>query len=534
MAGPTLQALKIYWKSLFMVLFPIALLPIFLTNNIAEMRCLYVVCLMAGFWVLEILPSGVTGLFPIIFFPIMGILDTRTTTMSYFKESNMMFIGGLIIALAIEYCNLHTRISLRAIKMIGCSYRRLHFGLVTLTMLVSMWISNTAATAMMLPIIQAVLEELEAQGLGKMYEGEVDEEGQFDESTKRPTRVTMCFYIGTAYAATIGGLGCIVGSGTNLVLKGIYETEFPKSNGVEFNKWLAANVPLMLAIMYPTWIWMQFWFMGLWRPNSEDAKAIDVGKEGEKITRQVLTDKLAEMGLFTIHEVLVGILFVMAALLWFLRRPGFMKGWPDLITNTATGDATAAMIVVLLLFIIPARYDCTREISLKLITWQYVQKKMHWSLIFLMGGGFAIADGMKASGLGKMVANELNAVTTYPKLVIMVVGCLIGAFVTQFTSNAAVANILLPIVASLARKAKIYPMFLMMPVNLSCSFAFCLPVATPPNAIVAMSCNVKTTEMIKVGLLVEVIALVMLLLIFPNLGSVIWDFNSFPDWAKKD
>jgi sodium-dependent dicarboxylate transporter 2/3/5 len=203
-------------------------------------------------------------------------------------------------------------------------------------MLVSMWISNTAATAMMIPIIEAVLAELEGQGLGRVFEKEENEdpEAENDPQMQRPTRATMCFYIGTAYAASIGGLGCIVGSGTNLALKGIYETEFKDSPGVDFNKWLAANVPLMVAIMYPTWVWMQFWFMGLGRPNSADAKAINVGKEGEEVTRRVLSEKLHEMGRLSNHEVMVGIMFVFAVMLWFLRRPGFMKGWPEYITDT--------------------------------------------------------------------------------------------------------------------------------------------------------------------------------------------------------
>ncbi|CAH1382338.1 unnamed protein product [Tenebrio molitor] len=541
-----LKALAIYWKTIFIIVYPLALLPIFLMNNTPAMRCLYVVVLMAGFWVLEVLPLAVTAMIPLALFPTMGILDTKKTSMAYFKDSNMMFVGGLIIALAIEFCNLHTRISLHAIKLIGCSYRRLNFGLVTLTMLVSMWISNTAATAMMIPIIEAVLAELEGQGLGRVFEKEENEdpEAEIDPQMQRPTRVTMCFYIGTAYAASIGGLGCIVGSGTNLALKGIYETEFKDSPGVDFNKWLAANVPLMVAIMYPTWVWMQFWFMGLGRPNSADAKAINVGKEGEEVTRRVLSDKLHEMGRLSNHEVMVGIMFVFAVMLWFLRRPGFMKGWPEYITDTTVGDACAAMIVVVLLFIFPARLDFLHVFdkdeskrptapSTGLITWRYIHQKMHWSLIFLMGGGFALADGIKNSGMGELVADQLAAIAGLPRLSVLVLSSLMAMVVTQFTSNAAVANILLPIVASVAKKAEVHPMYLMMPVCLACSFAFCLPVSTPPNAIAAAPCNMRTFEMIKVASVIEVIAIVMLIAIFPFLGSLIWDFETFPEWARN-
>ncbi|KAJ3652040.1 hypothetical protein Zmor_018041 [Zophobas morio] len=539
-----LRALGVHWKSLFIIVYPLLILPIFLVENTAAMRCVYVVVLMAGYWVFEVLPLAVTAMIPLVLFPTMGILDAKKTSLAYFKEANMMFVGGLIIALAIEFCSLHTRISLHAIKWIGCSYRRLNFGLITLTMLVSMWISNTAATAMMIPIIQAVLEELESQGVGSRWEPDPPDipPEEVDPLSRRPTSVAMCFYISTAYAASIGGLGCIVGSGTNLVLKGIYESEFPHSPGVEFNKWLAANIPLMLAIMYPSWVWMQIWFMGLCRPNSADAKAINVGAEGEEITRKVLIQKLVELGPLSPHEIMVGIMFITAAMLWFFRRPGFISGWPSLLTETQVGDSTAAMIVVLLLFMFPAKMDFRymfsedeerrpKAASSGLITWRFVNQKMHWSLIFLMGGGFALADGIKNSGMGDLTAEKLSVIVDLPPVQILIICSLLAMVVTQFTSNAAVANILLPIIANIARKAKIHPMYLMMPVCLSCSFSYCLPVSTPPNAIAAAPCNMRSWEMIKVASVMQVIAILMLIAIFPSLGTVIWDFSEYPDWA---
>jgi sodium-dependent dicarboxylate transporter 2/3/5 len=202
------------------------------------------------------------------------------------------------------------------------------------------------------------------------------------------------------------------------------------------------------------------------------------------------------------------------------------------------------MIVVVLLFIFPARLDFLHVFdkdeskrptapSTGLITWRYIHQKMHWSLIFLMGGGFALADGIKNSGMGELVADQLAAIAGLPRLSVLVLSSLMAMVVTQFTSNAAVANILLPIVASVAKKAEVHPMYLMMPVCLACSFAFCLPVSTPPNAIAAAPCNMRTFEMIKVASVIEVIAMVMLIAIFPFLGSLIWDFETFPEWARN-
>lgn len=217
------NAFRIYWRAIFVAVYPLVLLPVFVLNNEASLRCLYVVLLMAGFWVSEALPLPVTALIPMVLFPLMGILDSDRTSLCYLKETNMMFVGGLVIAIAVEHCNLHRRVALHVILLVGCSPRRLNFGLTAVAMFVSMWISNTAAIAMMCPIMEATLKELESQGIGDLYEKDEDEEGQVttkDEAHRRPSKTTICYFLSAAYASSIGGLGCIVGSGTNLTFKG--------------------------------------------------------------------------------------------------------------------------------------------------------------------------------------------------------------------------------------------------------------------------------------------------------------------------
>lgn len=222
------HALRTYWRSIIVIVLPLVLLPVFVLDNKAELRCLYVVLLMAGYWVTEALPLPVTALIPMVLFPLMGILDSDQTSLCYLKETNMMFVGGLVIAIAVEHCNLHRRVALFVILLVGCSPRRLNFGLVAVAMFVSMWISNTAAIAMMCPIMEATLKELEAQGIGDVFEKDEVENGKDVKEVpleqKRPSNTTICYFLSAAYAASIGGLGCIVGSGTNLTFKGTFET----------------------------------------------------------------------------------------------------------------------------------------------------------------------------------------------------------------------------------------------------------------------------------------------------------------------
>ncbi|CAH1382339.1 unnamed protein product [Tenebrio molitor] len=534
-------------RSIFVVVYPLVLLPVFLHNNVAALRCLYVVLLMAGYWVFEALPLPVTSLIPMVLFPLMGILDSDKTSLCYLKETNMMFVGGLVIAIAVEYCNLHTRVALYVIQMVGCSPRKLNFGLITVTMFVSMWISNTAATAMMIPIIEATLKELETQGIGEMYESNsLDNNDKIethpDSDQKRPTKTTMCYFISTAYAASIGGMGCIVGSGTNLTFKGIYETRFPDSPGIEFAKWMMLNVPMMVLMMYLSLVWLQVIFMGLFRPNSQDAKRIRVGTQGEAAARKLIRQKIDEMGPMSFHEGAVAALFVLSVLLWFFRKPQFIVGWAELITEHKVKDATAALIVVLLLFMIPARPDFLYILSKDetkrpktpspaLITWKVIQHKLPWGLIFLLGGGFALAEASKESKMSELIADHLHGMATLPKFAVMVISCVFATVLTQFSSNVAVANVLLPVLAEMSKVAKLHPLYLMLPTSLCCSFAYCLPVSTPPNAIAAAPCNMASTDMVKAGLGVAVISLLVLFAVFPFLAGAIWDLETYPSWV---
>ncbi|XP_043285688.1 protein I'm not dead yet-like [Venturia canescens] len=534
---------RLYWKNFVIVLWPIVLLPLLIINNTVMYRCLYVIVIMAMFWVTEVLPLPITGLIPIVLYPLMGILSTSKTCDCYMNDTTMMFIGSLVIAVVIENSGLHMRLALLFIRFIGCSHRKLSLGLFFVTMFISMWISNTAATAMMIPIMETVLVELEAQGLGNMYiqDGSSSvEEGQ--ESEKRPTNSTMVYYLTAAYASSLGGIGTMVGSGTNLTMKGIYESRFKHSPGISFAAWMLYSVPPMLLMGFLTWLWLQVMYMGLFRSKSKDAKAIDIGKQGEKVAADVIDRKYKELGPVTWHESCVGFLFVSVLLLWFFRSPGFIKGWPSFITDLPVKDSTAAIGFTILLFMIPSKLDFLNAFSKDpskrptraspaLMNWKTIHEKMHWSLILVLGGGFAIAAGSTSSGLSVELGQTLQGLRFMNSIVILFLVCLFAESVTELTANVAVANIILPVLAEMCVAIKIHPLFLMLPAGICCSFSFHLPVGTPPNAIASAAAHIKTRDFIIAGIGPSIITLVVTTLAFSTWGVYVFDLHEFPEWA---
>ncbi|KAL3276677.1 hypothetical protein HHI36_012047 [Cryptolaemus montrouzieri] len=541
-----LFASKIYWRAVFTIVWPLILLPILIIDYSVHKRCLFVVLLMAGYWITEAVHIAVTSLFPIVLFPIFNLMDTDAVCKSYMKEANMMFIAGLIMAIAVEYSHLHERLALLMIKIVGCSPKKLHIGMVAITAFISLWISNTAAVAIMIPIITSILTSLEAQGIGTMFEPMEEpyvSQVQLDDMRK-PTRATMCYYISAAYSASIGGMGTLIGTGTNLAFKGLVETTFSEGPGIDFGRFMLITIPVALLILIVSTLILQIWYLGLFRPKSKDAQSINVGEEGTTIAKGVISDKLKELGPMTFHEIAVLLCFILAVCLWIFREPQSFPGWPEMITDLKVKDGTIGMIVVLIMFCIPAKPNFIhvfgedeekkpKEASTGLVTWRFIHKKLPWGLIFLIGSGFAIADAARASNMNDYIISLLGNTQKLHPYLIMMMGCIVASILTQLTSNVAIANITLPIMAQLSKNIKIHPLYFMYPTSLACSFAYMLPVSTPPNAIAATPCNMRTIQMVIVGSFILIISWLILFATAPFLAGLVWDFNKFPEWAKK-
>ncbi|NXH16640.1 S13A2 protein, partial [Bucco capensis] len=563
-----------------------------------EARCGYVIILMALFWCTEALPLAITALFPVLLFPLMNIMDSTTVCREYLKDTNMLFIGGLLMAIAIEHWELHKRVALRVLLITGVRPALLMMGFMVVTAFLSMWISNTATTAMMVPIAQAVLDQLHKSEMESSTAGqasvkinkafELQEESTKPDSSEereKQASVTLLFLswdLGNShaltieedrkrnesllerkhkefckgmslcicYSASIGGIATLTGTTPNLVLQGQVNEIFPKnSNVINFASWFSFAFPTMVLLLVLTWIWLQTLYLGFnFQKNfgcARDASA----KAKEQWAYETIKEESKKLGSMKFAEIAVLILFILLVVLWFTREPGFIPGWATVLFNkdntSYVTDATVAIFISVLLFIIPSDFSHSdREkhqtgsksqirAPAALLDWKVVHDKMPWNIVFLLGGGFALAKGSEDSGLSAWLGSQLTPLQQIPHPAIAILLCLLVATFTECTSNVATTTLFLPILASMAEAICLNPLYVMLPCTLSASLAFMLPVATPPNAIVFSYGQLRVIDMAKAGFILNILGVLTINLAINTWASSLFQLQTFPSWANK-
>uniref|UniRef100_A0A673L8Y4 Solute carrier family 13 member 5-like n=1 Tax=Sinocyclocheilus rhinocerous TaxID=307959 RepID=A0A673L8Y4_9TELE len=535
--------------------------------NFHEAACAYVVVLMAVYWCTEVLPLAVTALLPAVLFPVFRIMESKDVCMQYLKDTNMLFLGGLMVAVAVEQWNLHKRIALRVLLIVGVRPALLMLGFMGVTAFLSMWISNTATTAMMVPIVQAVLEQLSntaeqeqtstpeidekntekqtdmqvaLNGHSFSMESDTEEHSQdAEERLKMCKGLTLC----VCYAASIGGTATLTGTGPNLVLMGQMNQLFPDNPDIiNFASWFGFAFPNMIIMLTLAWLWLQFVFLGV---NFRKTWGCGTVKTEKEIAAyNVIKEEHRSLGPMNFGELSVLALFVLLVVLWFTRDPGFVDGWATHFFNAEkefVTDGTVAVFVAALLFVFPSKpphlcywrtQTCDRVHQQEsgptptLLTWKVTQQKMPWSIILLLGGGFALAKGSEVSGLSKWLGDQMSPLHSIPPWAIAVVVCLMIATFTECTSNVATATLFLPILASMVCALLIFT------VTCIASFAFMLPVATPPNAIVFSYGYLKVSDMAKTGIVMNIIGILSITLAINSWGRAIFSLDTFPSWAN--
>ncbi len=465
-------------------------------------RMAAVTVLMVVWWITEAVPLATTALMPLVLFPLFGILHGKLTAAVYINSTIFLFIGGFIIALAMERWNLHKRIALVIIRFVGGGPSRIILGFMVAAGFLSMWISNTATAIMMLPMGIAIVAHVE---------------NEFDPPEARDFSVALM--LGIAYACSVGGLATLVGTPPNLVFQRVFELTYPKAPSVSFGQWFLMCFPLSLLLGGLIWLALTKIFFRF---------------SGElRIDPAVIERQYKELGPISYEEKVVAVIFAVTAVLWIFRENlvlGFVTvpGWANLLPFPhMIDDGTVALFMALVLFFIPAKSEESRLVD------ESVFKHLPWGIVILFGGGFALAKGFQVTGLSEFIGNQMIGLAHVHPLIIVMVSCLLLTFVTELTSNTATSQMILPILASLAVVTKLNPLVLMIPATLSCSCAFMLPVGTPPNAIIFGSRRVKIKDMARIGLLLNFAGAAIISFFFYWIGATLMkiDMNSFPDWA---
>ncbi len=461
-----------FWSGL--ILFFVALLiPVSDTLNVSERNMIAITLLMAIWWMSEALPLAVTSLLPLALYPLLGIMKTGEVAPNYSNHLVFLFMGGFIIAIALQEWKLHKRFALFTIALIGNNARRMILAFMLATALLSMWISNTATAIMMLPIGLAVI--------GQIYDSKTG-------GSAAPNRFGTILMLGIAYSASIGGIGTLIGTPPNVVFAGIYEKYFPSLPEITFVRWMIYAIPLVVLLFIALWFYLTH--------IAIRKKDLPVMKE-----KSYFKTKLKELGTMTVPQKWVLWIFVTTALLWIFRSDiqlGFVtiRGWPNLFgLQNVIQDSTIAVGMAILLFTIPVRDN--NKIR-NLLTLKNLME-LPWDILILFGGGFALADGIQKTGLAEYLGQHLvflQGLSFFPMLFVLTISI---SFLTEFTSNTAVATTLLPIFAALSIELKMSPLLIMLPATVAASCAFMLPVATPPNAIVFGSRYVPIKKMVRVG-----------------------------------
>ncbi len=440
---------------------------------------------VATWWITEAIPIPATALLPIILFPLTGAVEGGVAS-HYAGNTIFLFLGGFIIAVAMEKWNLHRRIALNIILLVGTSTQRLILGFMVATGFLSMWISNTATAMMMMPIGLAVIAHVN--------------EAIQEEAAE--TNFGKGIMLGIGYSASIGGLGTLIGTPPNTIFAGIVEEMY--GIDISFAKWMLFGVPLSVIIMIGVW----FYLVKVAFPMQ--LKELPGG-------RGVIADERDALGKMSFEEKLVLFVFSFAAFFWITRT--FLP--IDFVQNYVD-DTIIAITAAVMLFILPSRQ--AREGSL--LSWNDA-KNIPWGILLLFGGGLAIAAGFKESGLAQWIGEQLTILQDVNLIFVIAIVATLVLFLTEVTSNTATATMMFPIMAALAVALEVHPYALMITAGVAASSAFMLPVATPPNAIVFGSGVLKINDMVKAGFWINLAMIFIITIAIYFLLPAVWGIDLF-------
>ncbi len=427
--------------------------------------------LMAYWWFTEAVHYAVTALLPIVLFPIFGIDSTKTIANEYMDSIIFLFIGGFLFAFALQKWNLHQRFALILLSKIGHSLNSALFGILLATFLLSMWISNTATVLLLLPAVLAILKRLESLNL-KNFE---------------ILNIQSAFLIGLSYASTIGGMATLVGTPTNMIFLREFSKHFPNEK-MNFVTWFLTCAPISIFLLWILYKSLQIFFMPI---------------QKWKLDKNLFFGELISLGKWKYEEKIITSLFFLTVFLWFTR--GDMdfgnfhwKGWGNhFFIKDWVNDSTIVMATSILLFFIPDKHKKSQ-----ILTWEDA-KQLPLDIILLFGGGFALAKGFEISGLSQWIALKINVFFQLPLWIFLIGLSFIITIISEFASNVACIQLMLPIIISIQNQNQLDPLTFTLPATLAASLGFMLPVATAPNTIVFGTQKIPMKNLLKMGFIMD-------------------------------
>ncbi len=473
--------------ALFAILLMLPVSEAFTADMRAALAC---TAWVAVWWVSESIPIPATSLLPLVLFPLMGVLPFDETAVGYANSNVFLFLGGFMLAVAMQKWNLHRRIALAIINKVGTNPSRLILGFMIATAGLSMWISNTATTMMMMPIGVAVIIQL----------GSLAKEQGIDVDT-RPTKFSFgtALMLGIAYSATVGGVATLIGTPPNAIFASVASSVLEQE--ISFAQWMLYGFPISVIFTYISWAYL--------------VRVFPINKlEGLRGGREVIRDELEELGDMKKAEKLVLVVFSVVALTWVFRSLFLQNFFPGL------SDPLIAILGALVLFLVPVNFSKGEF----LLDWDSALN-IPWGVLLLFGGGISIAAGFTETGLASWVGNQLAVLEHTSMFIVMlaIVGLVIA--LSNVTSNTGTVSMMLPVMVAMAMAMNVHPYALMITATTAGSFAFMLPVGTPPNAVVFGSKYITIPQMAKAGLFLTVVSLIILPIITYFWVPISWGVN---------
>ncbi|SFW11892.1 solute carrier family 13 (sodium-dependent dicarboxylate transporter), member 2/3/5 [Sinomicrobium oceani] len=431
---------------------------------------------MVIWWITDAVPLPVTALLPLVLYPVFGIFTMEEAAAPYASPIVFLFMGGFLIALAMEKQNLHRRIALNILKITGTNANGIILGFMISTAFLSMWISNTATAVMMLPIALSIVKLLE-------------EGGERDKANKKGyQRFRLGLMLSIAYAANIGGVATIVGTPPNVVFVGFMKEFYGQE--VEFGRWLLIGIPVCVVMLLITYFMI--------------TRVLFPHRLGRLDGSGALVEtRLRELGTMHLAEKLVAVVFFMTACCWVFKSQ--ING---LLGGAYLNDTIIAMGGGILMFIMPVNLRAREYV----LNWNYTEK-LPWGILLLFGGGICLAKGLESTGIVEFVGNLIAGDGSMPLWLLILLLTAFTLYVTELMSNVALIVIFMPIVLGIAKTLEVNPMYLAVPVAIASSCAFMMPISTPPNAIVFSSGYIKMSDMVKAGFFLNLISVLFLVIV---------------------